>query len=59
MRELALADSIPVHDDPVGLVAPGALVEHHQVLLNLEKTHLHFQLLPSHGIKILTIADRS
>ena len=59
MWELSLTDTVPVHDDPVRLVASGALVEHHQVLLNLEKTHLHFQLLPSHGIKILTIADRS
>ena len=37
MGELALADPVPVHDDPVGLVAPGALVEHHQVLLNLKR----------------------
>ena len=42
MRELALADSVPVHDDPVGLVAPRALVEHHQVLLNLEKSTFAF-----------------
>ena len=35
MWELSLADPVPVHDDPVGLVAPGALVEHHQVLFHL------------------------
>ena len=30
--ELALADAVPVHDDPVRLVAARALVEHHEVL---------------------------
>ena len=30
--ELALADAVPVHDDPVRLVAACALVEHNQVL---------------------------
>ena len=35
VRELALADAVPVHDDPVGLVAARALVEHHQVLFDL------------------------
>ena len=34
MWELSLTDAVPVHDDPVGLVAAGALVEHHQVLLD-------------------------
>ena len=29
--ELALAHPVPVHDDPVGLVAACALVEHHQM----------------------------
>ena len=38
MWELSLTDTVPVHDDPVGLVAPGALVEHGQVLLHLNKT---------------------
>ena len=33
--ELALADAVPVHDDPVRLVAARALVEHHQVLFDL------------------------
>ena len=32
--ELALAHPVPVHDDPVGLVATSALVEHDQVLLD-------------------------
>ena len=30
--ELTLADPVPVHNDPVGLVATRALVEHHEVL---------------------------
>merc|ERR1719150_3387297 len=30
--ELALTHPVPVHDDPMGLVAACALVEHHQVL---------------------------
>ena len=30
--ELALAHPVPVHDDPVGLVAASAFVEHHEVL---------------------------
>ena len=38
--ELALADAVPVHDDPVRLVAAGALVEHHEVL-------------PHHGRQVL------
>ena len=33
--ELTLTDPVPVHDDPVGLVATGRLVEHGQVLLDL------------------------
>ena len=44
MWELALTDAVPVHDDPVGLVAPGALVEHGQVLLHLNKTVEDVQL---------------
>ena len=38
--ELTLADPVPVHDDAVGLVAAGALVEHHEVL-------------PHHGRQVL------
>jgi len=34
MRELSLRDAVPVHDDPVRLVAARALVEHHQVLFD-------------------------
>ena len=30
--ELSLAHPVPVHDDPVGLVATSAFVEHHEVL---------------------------
>ena len=33
-QELSLADTIPVHDDSVGLEASGRLVEHHEVLLH-------------------------
>ena len=36
VHELSLADAVPVDDDSVRLVAPGALVEHHQVLLPLK-----------------------
>ena len=43
--ELALADAVAIHDDPVGLVAPGALVEHHQVLLD-HSAQLVDDLLP-------------
>ena len=35
MRELSFRDAVPVHDDPVRLVAARALVEHHQVLFDL------------------------
>ena len=38
--ELALADAVPVHDDPVRLVAARALVEHHE-------------MLPHHGRQVL------
>ena len=32
MAELSLTDTVPVHDDPVRLVAACALVEHHEML---------------------------
>ena len=56
MWELSLADSVSVHDDPVGLVAAGALVEHHQVLLHLKDICVSncYQVE-----EILTIAERS
>ena len=34
LQELALADTVPVDDDPVGLVPSRRLVEHHEVLLD-------------------------
>ena len=34
VHELSLADAVPVDDDSVRLVAPGALVEHDEVLLH-------------------------
>ena len=34
LQELALADPVPVDDDPVGLVPSRRLVEHHEVLLD-------------------------
>ena len=57
MWELSLTDAVPVHDDPVGLVAPGALVEHGQVLLHLKQNQL--KVFNWHGKCMLTIADRS
>ena len=61
--ELALADAVPVHDDPVRLVAARALVEHHQVLFDL----IRFQICNFSSFKwnldflkmTLTIADKS
>ena len=40
MRELSFRDAVPVHDDPVRLVAARALVEHHQVLFDLGRFHI-------------------
>ena len=40
-EELSLADPISVDDDPVGLEAPGRLVEHHQMLLDHRRQFLN------------------
>ena len=63
--ELALADAVPVHDDPVRLVAARALVEHHQVLVDLGRFQLlycapEFKRGNLYFLKMtLTIADKS
>ena len=65
MRELSFRDAVPVHDDPVRLVAARALVEHHQVLFDLGRFQLlycapEFKRGNLYFLKMtLTIADKS